>query len=296
MIKKIGLHGSQIRPDFLEYFKILYNKLSNSSFELYIYQPFFNNIQENCQFSMSVKGTFSNFYDLEPDLDLMICIGGDGTFLEAVSIVRTLNIPLVGVNSGRLGFLTNISKDEITNAIDAIIAGNYTLENRTLLELSSSSSIFPDFNYALNEFTIHKLDKSSMIAINTHLNGRYLNSYIADGLIISTPTGSTAYSLSAGGPIVIPDSNSFIICPLAPHNLNARPLVVPDNSIITLNIQSKSENCLVSLDHRSIPIDSLSELKIQKAEFSIRMLNLPDYDFFNTLRHKLMWGVDLRNI
>ncbi len=296
MVKKIGLHGSKIRPDFYEYFNILYNKLHKSNAEIYIFKSFLDNIIDNTQLNLNIKGTFTNFYDLEPDLDLMICIGGDGTFLEAVSIVRTLNIPLVGVNSGKLGFLTNISKNEIENAIDAIFSGNYSIESRTLIELTSSSSVFPDFNFALNEFTIHKLDKSSMIAINTDLNGRFLNSYIADGLIISTPTGSTAYSLSAGGPILIPASNSFIICPLAPHNLNARPLVIPDNSVITLTIQSKSENCLISLDHRSIPIDSMSELKIQKADFSIKMLHLPDYDFFNTLRHKLMWGVDLRNL
>jgi NAD+ kinase len=296
MIKKIGIHGSQIRTDFIEYFNILYNKLVQLNIEIFIYKPFLTNISENTNLNLTVKGTFTSFYDIDPDLNLMICVGGDGTFLEAVSIVRTLEIPLVGVNSGRLGFLTNISKNEIEIALDDIFSGNYKIENRTLLELSSTSAIFPDFNFALNEFTVHKQDKSSMIAINTFINGKFLNSYIADGLIISTSTGSTAYSLSAGGPILVPESNSFVITPIAPHNLNARPLVVPDNSLISLTIQSRTENCLISLDHRSMPIDSLFELSIKKADFSIRMLHLPHYDFFNTLRHKLMWGVDLRNL
>lgn len=296
MIKKIGIHGSQIRTDFIDYFNILYNKLVLLNTEIFIYKPFLNNISENTDLNIVVKGTFTSFYDIDPDIDLMICVGGDGTFLEAVSIVRTLGIPLVGVNSGRLGFLTNISKNEIENAFDDIYSGNYKIENRTLIELSSTSAIFPDFNFALNECTVHKQDKSSMITINTQINGKFLNSYMADGLIISTSTGSTAYSLSAGGPILVPESNSFIISPIAPHNLNVRPLVVPDNSLINLTMLSRTENCLISLDHRSMPIDSLSELSIKKADFPIRMLQLPHSDFFNTLRNKLMWGVDLRNV
>lgn len=295
MAKKIGIYGNKIRSEFLEYFKLLVNIVQKSGSDIYVYKPLVENVAENYNIMLQPKGTFTNFYDIEPGLSLMICIGGDGTFLEAVTVVRTLDIPLVGVNSGKLGFLTNISKNEIEKAVEDILAGKFSVETRTLLELCSSSNIFPDFNFALNEFTIQKYDKSSMIAINTEINGRFLNSYIADGLIISTSTGSTAYSLSAGGPIMVPGSKNFIICPLAPHNLNARPLVVPDDTIITLKVQSKSEFCLVSLDHRSVSIDATSELTVKKAEFSIKMLHLPDYDFFSTLKHKLMWGIDLRN-
>lgn len=295
MIKKIGLHGNRINTDFFEYFSLLIKKLNEQNVEIFINQTFLENINESYANQINAKGTFTCFYDLEPDLDLMICIGGDGTFLEAVSIVRTLNIPIVGVNSGHLGFLTNISKNEIESSLDAIFSDNFTIETRTLLELSSQSTIFPDFNFALNDLTIHKLDTSSMIAINASINGEFLNCYRADGLIISTATGSTAYSLSAGGPILVPNDNNFVISPIAPHNLNARPIVVPDNSIITLSIQSRTENCLISLDHRSIAIDSSAELTIKKADFNIKMLQSPQYNFFNTLRYKLMWGADPRN-
>jgi len=232
---------------------------------------------------------------LNPDIDLMICVGGDGTFLEAVTIVRTLNIPIVGINSGRLGFLTNISKNEIESSINSIFEGNYNIESRYLLELTSPSPLFPDFNFALNDITVHKLDTSSMIEINALLNENFLNCYRADGLIVSTSTGSTAYSLSVGGPILLPDANGFVISPIAPHNLNARPMVIPDNYIIKLTIQSRTENCLISLDHRSIAIDSSAELTIKKSSFSIKILQCSDNNFFSTLRQKLMWGVDARN-
>lgn len=295
MIKKIGLHGNLINPNFSEYFSVLCNIITEHNVDIFVHQTFLENINENYANRINAKGTFTCFYDLEPDLDLMICIGGDGTFLEAVSIVRTLNIPIVGINSGHLGFLTNISKNEIESSLNAIFSDNFTIETRTLLELSSPSTIFPDFNFALNDLTIHKLDTSSMIAINASINGEFLNCYRADGLIISTATGSTAYSLSAGGPILVPNANCFVISPIAPHNLNARPVVVPDTSIITLTIQSRTENCLISLDHRSIAIDSSAELTIKRADFNVKMLQCPQYNFFNTLRYKLMWGADPRN-
>jgi len=295
MIKKIGLHGNRINPDFYEYFSLLCKKLSDKKVEIFVFQTFLENINKNYPNKFNVKGTFTCFYYLEPDINLMICIGGDGTFLEAVSIVRTLNIPIVGVNSGQLGFLTNISKNEIENAFNAIFSGNYLIQERTLLKLSSPSAIFPDFNFALNELTIHKLDTSSMIAINASVNSEYLNRYRADGLIISTATGSTAYSLSAGGPILVPEENNFVISPIAPHNLNVRPLVVPDTAVITLTIQSRTKKCLISLDHRSIAIDSSAQLTIKKADFTIKILQSLQYNFFNTLRYKLMWGADPRN-
>ncbi len=295
MIKKIALFGNKIKSEFFEYFLILCNKLIDEKVEILIYKPFLENI--NVQFSklLNVNGTYTNFYDLNPDIDLMICVGGDGTFLEAVTIVRTLNIPIIGINSGRLGFLTNISKNEIESSINSIFAGNYTIETRNLLELTSSSPLFPDFNFALNDITIHKLDTSSMIEINASLNGNFLNCYRADGLIISTATGSTAYSLSVGGPILLPDANGFVISPIAPHNLNARPMVIPDSYAITLTIQSRTENCLISLDHRSIAIDSSAELIIKKSNFSIKIIQCHNNNFFSTLRHKLMWGADARN-
>lgn len=295
MIKKIALFGNKIKPEFFEHFLILCNKLINENVEILIYKPLLENINDDFSKLLNVNGTFTCFYDLNPDVDLMICIGGDGTFLEAVSIVRTLNIPIVGINSGHLGFLTNISKNEIETSINSIFEGNYNIESRNLLELTSPSPMFPDFNFALNDLTVHKLDTSSMIEINASLNGNFLNCYRADGLIISTATGSTAYSLSVGGPILLPDANGFVISPIAPHNLNARPMVIPDNYEIKLTIQSRTDNCLVSLDHRSIAIDSSAELTIKKSSFSIKILQCPNNNFFLTLRNKLMWGVDARN-
>jgi len=295
MIKKIALFGNKIKPEFFGYFLILCNKLIEEKVEIYIYKTFLENFDVQFSKILNVNGTYTCFYDLNPDIDLMICVGGDGTFLEAVTIVRTLNIPIVGINSGRLGFLTNISKNEIESSINSIFEGNYNIESRYLLELTSPSPLFPDFNFALNDITVHKLDTSSMIEINALLNENFLNCYRADGLIVSTSTGSTAYSLSVGGPILLPDANGFVISPIAPHNLNARPMVIPDNYIIKLTIQSRTENCLISLDHRSIAIDSSAELTIKKSSFSIKILQCSDNNFFSTLRQKLMWGVDARN-
>ena len=222
----------------------------------------------------------------------MLSIGGDGTFLEAVSFVRNKNIPMLGINSGRLGFLANISSADIEFILDKIFDNEYFIENRALIKLETKDKLFKDFNYGLNDFTIHKNQSSSMITIHAYLNDDYLNSYWADGLIISTPTGSTAYSLSAGGPIVVPNSNNFIITPIAPHSLTVRPMIISDNNILTLKIESRSQNYLASLDYKSEFFNTDVEIKISKADFCIKLVKFKDQSFFETLRNKLMWGLD----
>jgi NAD+ kinase len=293
-MKKIAIYGKQVPAEFRNSIDYILDWVKKNGVEAYVYHPFFEFLLKS-GLNGRIKSTFTGYNDLPGKLDAMLCIGGDGTFLEAVSVVREKNIPLVGVHTGRLGFLANITVDELPQAMDLLARDEYELEKRTLLQLSSDTFTFPEFNSALNEFTVYKRDSSSMITIHTLINGRHLNTYWADGLIISTPTGSTAYSMSMGGPIITPDSRNFIITPIAPHTLTVRPIVVPDEAEITLHVESRSGNCMVSLDHRSFALDAGIELKLSKAGFTITTIRLHNQDFFTTLRQKLMWGADKRN-
>ena len=225
----------------------------------------------------------------------MFSIGGDGTFLEAVSYVRDKGIPIVGVNTGRLGFLADISQDQISQAMNAIINKEFDVEERSLIKVETNSAQSIDFPYALNEMTCHKMDTSSMITIHTFIDGEFLNSYWADGLIVATPTGSTAYSLSAGGPILTPSSSNFIITPLAPHNLTVRPLVIPDKHVIKMVIEGRGVNYLATLDSHSHILPYNVEITLRKADFSVKVIKLKTHSYFSTLRNKLMWGADRRN-
>ncbi len=232
---------------------------------------------------------------LPPHTDFVCSIGGDGTILEAVSMAAARGIPVAGVHTGRLGFLASISFGGLEDLVRRIKAGDYTLEERSLIHLVDEQNLFEGRNFALNEIAIMKRDTGSMITVHTFLNGKYLNSYWADGLIIATPTGSTGYSLSCGGPIVLPQSDSFIITPVSPHNLNVRPLVIPDNSLITCTVEGRGRKALLSLDTRSRPVDMDSSFSIRKEAFAAKLLRLPQDDFPDTLRNKLYWGADLRN-
>jgi NAD+ kinase len=225
----------------------------------------------------------------------MFSVGGDGTLLESVSYVKKLKLPVLGINTGRLGFLTSVSSQETDEAIKSILANDFDLDTRSLLEVELKNNPFGTLNFALNEVTIQKKDSSSMITIHTYLDGKFLNSYWADGLIVSTPTGSTAYSLSCNGPIVLPNSGNIIITPIAPHNLNVRPLVIPDNIEVRLLIESRAENCLVALDYKSETIPVSTEIIIKKSKEQISLIRLKNHDFLSTLRNKLMWGLDKRN-
>jgi len=292
---KLLLFGRPFSDSFKMNFRLLLDKLNSSGVKVYMFEPFHLFAEEILGESVNVEGLFNFSSDLTGDENAMLSIGGDGTFLEAVTLVRDHPIPVAGINIGRLGFLADISEDEISEAVDSIVNGHFTTEERTLIQLDADIPLFGDFNIALNEMTVHKRDDSSMITIHAYLDDEYLNSYWTDGLIISTPTGSTAYSLSVGGPLVLPGSSDFIISPIAPHNLTVRPLVIPDDMTLTLKIDGRSKNVMVSLDSRSVVIESSMELKVRKAPYKLKTLRLEGHQFYNTLRTKLMWGVDRRN-
>ena len=238
---------------------------------------------------------FSDFNDLRGNADFLFSIGGDGTLLKATTFVRNSNIPIMGINTGRLGFISSISIDKIDYAINNLIKENYSINNRTLLTLSTKNHLFKEMNFALNEVAITKKDTSSMIKIEAYLNDTFLNTYWADGLIISTPTGSTGYSLSCGGPIIMPGTGNIIITPITQHNLNVRPIVVEDSSEIKLKVEDRDQLALVSLDSRSRAFDSSIELTIKKSDFYIKLIELKNNTFIPTVRNKLMWGIDKRN-
>ena len=241
--------------------------------------------------------TFESHTELDQSFDMLISIGGDGTILRAATLVRDSGVPILGINAGRLGFLATVQKENIAAFMQFVIEKKYTLSKRTLLSLSCSpeNESIKDLNFAMNEITVSRKDTTSMITIDTYLNDEFLNSYWADGLIISTPTGSTGYSLSCGGPILTPDVKSLVITPIAPHNLNARPLVVPDETEIRLKVSGREENYLVSLDSRITSVKNESILTIKKTPFQINMVEIPEETFLKTLRTKLLWGEDRRN-
>jgi NAD+ kinase len=240
---------------------------------------------------------FDTFEGLDDSFDLLITIGGDGTILRAITYVRDYSIPIIGVNTGRLGFLATIQKDKIEGAMEDIIKGNYQISQRSLLtiETDPENQKLLDFNIALNDIAVSRKNTTSMITVETYLNNEYLTSYWADGLIISTPTGSTGYSLSCGGPVIIPDADSFALTPIAPHNLNARPLVIPDSTEIKLRISGREDSYFVSLDSRIATLSNDSTIIIKKASFKIKMVELKKESFLDTLRKKLLWGADKRN-
>jgi NAD+ kinase len=241
--------------------------------------------------------TFNSYAELNSSFDMLISIGGDGTILRAATLVRKSGIPILGINAGRLGFLASVQKENIESFLQFVIDRKYTISSRTLLSLSCSpkNSDFNDMNFAMNEITVSRKDTTSMITIETYLDGEYLNSYWADGLIISTPTGSTGYSMSCGGPILTPEVKSFVITPIAPHNLNARPLVIPDKTEIRLKVSGREEHYLVSLDSRIASVKNESVLTIKKTPFRINLVEIPEETFLKTLRNKLLWGEDKRN-
>ncbi|PCJ23355.1 MAG: NAD kinase [Flavobacteriales bacterium] len=290
---KIAIYGKRLEKTHLSFIQVLFKKLLDKQVEVLVYKSFYDDLLQKTSLDEKLK-TFDNHEDIK-DVNYLFSIGGDGTLLKTITFVRDRDIPILGINTGRLGFLTSITTEEIDNAIDDVLTGNYDLDTRTLLSLETENNLFGDINYALNEITLQKKDTSSMVTIKVYLGDDYLNSYWADGLIISTPTGSTAYSLSCNGPIILPGSGNIIVNPIAPHNLNVRPLVIPDNTELTLKIAGRTENFLVALDSRSLTVPLSIELKIKKASHQINLVRLKNYSFLNTLRTKLIWGLDKRN-
>lgn len=291
---RIAIYARQVDPKSFPYVEILFKELEKAACIPVIYQPFYNQVKnllgDNYQYEL-----FSSGAEIRESVEFLISVGGDGTILDTLTLVQNSGIPVLGINIGRLGFLSSVARDQIPDAIDHIVKGQYSLDKRSLLRLESNKVLFGEVNYALNELTIHKKDSSSMIIINTYLNGEYLNSYWADGLIISTPTGSTGYSLSCGGPIIVPHCENFVLTPIAPHNLNVRPIVVSDKHVISLEVEGRSQYFLASLDSRSVTIDSSIQLAVRKEDFTMNLVRIGNDNFLSTLRTKLKWGLDSRN-
>ena len=280
----------------IPYVQLLFDVIHKYEVGAIVYQPYFDRLKDKINLFDTVISTFNTYQELSTQKgDFLLTLGGDGTILEAVTFVRDLGIPIVGINLGRLGFLASIEKTRIEQAIAQLKRGMYEVENRSMIYLESNFPIFGEMRFALNDCTILKRDTSSMITLHAFLNGSYLNSYWADGVIIATPTGSTSYSLSCGGPIVFPSSGNFIITPVAPHNLNVRPLVVSDDSVISFEIEGRAENFLCTLDSRFETITASHQLAVRKNDFQTKLVQLNDSSFLGTIREKLAWGIDTRN-
>jgi NAD+ kinase len=290
---KIAVHGRPIKDDAIPFIQAMFDHLKKHKLEVQLHQAF-KNILEKKEIKNINYPTYTSKADLF-DADFLISAGGDGTLLEAITFVGEKGIPVLGINTGRLGFLATTAREEIEEAIDCLIAGEYRVKERTLIKLINGEQWFHGINYGLNEFSILKRDTSSMIVVHTYVDGEYLNSYWADGLLVSTPTGSTGYSLSCGGPLVVPGSNDFIIAPVSPHNLNVRPLIVSDDCTISFEVESRSNNFLISFDSRSVKVPANIKLAVKKADFKIKLIELKNYNYYKTLRQKLNWGLDLRN-
>jgi NAD+ kinase len=273
--------------------KIL-SALQAHKIQLVFYKDFYTQLKDSFSFD-ETPAFFTSRLDLPIQTDMLISLGGDGTMLDTVSFIGDSNIPLIGINLGRLGFLAAISENEAADAIESLVRGSYTIEKRSLLHLESSMPIFEDAPFALNEFTIHRKDSSSMIKIHTYLNGEFLNTYWADGLIVATPTGSTGYSLSCGGPVVFPQTSSFVITPVAPHNLSTRPIIVPDDNVISFELEGRTDHFLCTLDSRTETIPTSIQLAVKKENFTISLIRPDEHNFLKTIRQKLYWGIDRRN-
>ncbi|MBN2522043.1 MAG: NAD kinase [Bacteroidales bacterium] len=292
---KIAIFGGTFSPDFNKYIKDLFRYLNLNRIGVFLYKPFYDFVSDECKINPDFDGVFTDTESVPEDIDFLISIGGDGTFLKSIMFLKSFKIPVIGINSGRLGFLANISKEELSEALDAILKGNYKLENRSMLSVESENQIFGQYNFALNDVTIQKKD-TVMITIDTYLNNEFLNTYWTDGLIISTPTGSTAYNMSVGGPIVLPGSDNLVIAPIASHNLTVRPIIVPDNIEIRLEVKSRSGNFHITLDNRTEIMDVKDNIfRIKKAKFPLKIVNFSFNSFYYTIRNKLMWGADKRN-
>ncbi len=292
-MKRIAIHGKAFQEDIKPTIKQLFKLLNKEQCVLEISSEYVVQLKnQNC-----LPGNFETYLSSKGpnNPDFVLSIGGDGTLLETLTHVREKEYPILGINTGRLGFLATVSPNQVEQALEQLFKGNFSIEDRTLVKVQSPENIFPDVQVGLNEVGIMKTDSSSMIVIKAFLNGDYLNTYWADGLIVSTATGSTGYSLSVGGPLVMPTSENFIIAPMSPHNLNVRPLVVPSQSKLRFEISSRSQNYLVSLDSRSKPVEGHIAIEVEQGDYFAKLVKIHGDDFLQTLRSKLNWGLDVRN-
>jgi NAD+ kinase len=274
--------------------QLFFDELQKEGIQPVIFSEYYDRLARHLTLPPDTE-TFSHHAELTTDIDFLISLGGDGTLLDTVTLVRDKNLPVVGINFGRLGFLASIGRDEMSEAVKALARRSYILDKRSLIHLDSNIPLFNEVPYALNEFAIHKRDISPMVKIHTYINGELLNTYWADGLILATPTGSTGYSLSCGGPVVFPESGSFVLTPIAPHNLNVRPIVIPDNTIVSFEVESRSDEIICALDSRREWVDKNVLLAVRRENFPINLVRLNENNFLQTLRNKLSWGLDKRN-
>lgn len=292
---KVAVYGQTYQDFVLNYVLELLDELKKAGAAVSMEKEFYEYLSSVGK--LEIHDTFTEYEGLDSGFDMFVSFGGDGTILRAMTYIRDMGIPVVGVNTGRLGFLSTFRKEDVRKVVREFLAGAYALVDRSLVQLSSDFDI-PEFgalNFALNEITVSRKDTTSMITVETYLNDEYLTSYWADGLIVATPTGSTGYSLSCGGPVITPTARSLIITPIAPHNLNARPLVIADDTIIRLKVSGRENNHLVSLDSRIATIENGREITISRADFTVKMIEYASESFLKTIRNKLLWGQDRRN-
>lgn len=292
---KIAIYGRAVRPDTAPYIRQLIQLLQDRRHEVLIFRSFSDQFSVH-DLPLSGYGVLNDDSGVDHQADCVISMGGDGTILDAATIVRDSGVPILGINVGRLGFLSTIGKEKLDIAIEALEKGTYVADRRSLLHLDiHPGQVFGDLSFALNEFTLLKKDSSSMITIHVYINGEFMSSYWADGIIVATPTGSTGYSLSCGGPILFPTAQNLVITPVAPHNLNIRPMVVPDDAVISFEVEGRSPEYLVTLDSRQMAVMEGTQLAVRKESFSISLIRLDDMNFLTTLRNKLNLGADTRN-
>jgi NAD+ kinase len=291
---RIAIYGRDFNDTVLPYVQEVFNHLKNHNIQPVIYSKFKKYLDGKVALPHHTV-VFHNHEELKASADVLLSLGGDGTLLDTLSLIRNSGIPVIGINFGRLGFLASINKNEIESALNALIHGEYTLDSRSLLTLESDNKLFGEENFALNDITIHRRDNSAMMIIHASMNDEFINSYWADGLIIATPTGSTAYSLSCGGPIIYPDSENFVVTPIAPHNLNVRPVVLPDDNTLSFEVEARESKFLVSCDSRTVTVERSVKISIKKADFCVNLVRLNNETYLNTLRNKLLWGIDTRN-
>lgn len=291
----IALYNRVYEQQDLVVLKHTLDLIQSYQVDIVIYRKFYENLIKDGILFLNEPTIYDELVPMPQETNCLVSFGGDGTILDVVTFIGDKQIPVMGINLGRLGFLAAVSIDEIDAAIRALIEGTYTIDERSLMHLDSNIPVFETAPFALNEFTLHRSHTSSMIKIHTYLNGEFLNTYWADGLIIATPTGSTGYSLSCNGPVVFPQASNFIITPVAPHNLNIRPIIVPDTSIISFEVEGRTDEFLCTMDARNTTISNVHQLAIRKEAFNFKLIRLNEHNFLKTIRQKLYWGIDSRN-
>ena len=291
---KVAIYSRVLESTQQKDVQLFFDELHNEGIVPMIFKPFYEEMKPYITLPENAE-TFEHHQELTEEIEFLISLGGDGTLLDTVTLIRNKNIPVVGINFGRLGFLASIGREELSTAVKALARRSYIIDRRALIHLDSNIPLFNDVPYALNEFAIHKRDTAAMVKIHTYLNGELLNTYWADGLILATPTGSTAYSLSCGGPVVFPDASSLVLTPVAPHNLNVRAIVIPDNTIVSFEIESRSDDIICALDSRREIVDKNVLLAVRRENFMLNLVRLNENNFLQTLRNKLSWGLDKRN-